>query len=103
MSVTAKVGLARGIARVSGLWLAGRLAPDQPVRPGGVPSSTATLTTEWLTHALCAGQPEARVIDFKVGARTSGTCAREPLKVTYNEAGSEAGLPTDLYVKSSPT
>jgi hypothetical protein len=103
LSASAKLELAGAAAIVAGHWLRERVTPARPVRPGETPPSPSAMTPEWLTHALCREHPEARVVDFEVGAGSDGTSARRALAVAYNEAGRQAGLPTALYTKSSPT
>lgn len=68
-----------------------------------VPASGKDFTSAWLTDALCAATPDAEVTHFSLTAGSSGTSMREALTVEYNTAGSEAGLPTMLFAKTTPT
>ena len=68
-----------------------------------VPPSSDALTVEWLTLALCQGTPNAEVIGFEFGPRNDGTSARRTLRVRYNAAGREAGLPEAVFTKSAPS
>lgn len=59
------------------------------------------LTTEWLTAALCAGCPGAEVVSFELAPFETATTNRTYLRVEYNEAGQEAGLPMRLFCKAT--
>ncbi len=99
-----RAALVRSAAVMTGYRVVEKLSPKRlRLEPGAVPASLAELTPEWLTHALCRDHPGAAVVDFSTGPGSDGTSARRPLVVTYNDAGSEAGLPTALYTKTSPT
>ncbi len=103
MSLPGKLELARAATVVTGHWLWEKVTPARPLQPGQAPPSPSALTPGWLTHALCRATPGASVVDFEVGEGSDGTSARRALRVTYNDAGREAGLPTALYTKSSPS
>lgn len=66
-----------------------------------MPASPDRLTTQWLTAALCAQHPEARVESFTLTGGSDGTSSRRGLTVEYNEAGRAAGLPSRLFTKST--
>ena len=68
-----------------------------------VPPSSDALTVEWLTLALCQRTPDAEVIGFEFGPRNDGTSARRTLRVRYNAAGRDAGLPEAVFTKSAPS
>lgn len=80
-----------------------RLTRPRPVTLREVPPSADSLTHEWLTRALCDGEPLAAVTAFELGHRNDGTSARRTLKVQYNDPGQWAGLPEHLFTKSTPT
>lgn len=80
-----------------------RLTRPRPVRLREVPPSAEALTTEWLTRALCDGEPLAAVTGFELGPRSDGTSVRQQLRVSYNDPGQWAGLPEHLFTKSAPT
>src|SRR5581483_11438893 len=88
----AKVGLA--VARE-------RLSPMRVTDLDEVPPNAEALTSEWLTAALCDSVPGAQVIDFQLLGGSDGTSSRRALRVTYNDAGQRAGLPTRLFMKSA--
>lgn len=71
--------------------------------PGGVPAGVDELTPEWLTGALCRGFPGAAVTAFSVDGGSHGTSTRRGLTITYNRAGEDAGLPAQIYSKSTPS
>lgn len=75
----------------------------RPTRADEVPPSADHLTTQWLTAVLCADVPGARVLDFELGRGSDGTSSRRAVTVCYNEAGAAAGLPTELFTKSTAT
>jgi hypothetical protein len=95
------------------LWLAGRattvagsmalesLGGAVPKTAQDIPRSGTDLNATWLTAVLCAGVPGAEVTSFEVPEAHAGTTSRASLRVVYNQAGTDAGLPTDLFTKSS--
>jgi thiamine kinase-like enzyme len=80
-----------------------RITNPRPTTLREVPPSPAHLTNEWLTLALCDGTLGAEVVHHELGERDDGTSSRCRLTVTYNEAGTAAGLPTKFFTKSGPT
>lgn len=68
-----------------------------------VPPSPEALDTGWLTLALCQSIPGAAVTGFELGPRNDGTSARRTMRVTYNAAGADAGLPEAVFTKSAPS
>jgi thiamine kinase-like enzyme len=80
-----------------------RITNPRPVSLREVPPTPEHLTEEWLTLALCDGVPGARVTGHELGPRNDGTSSRRALRVSYNQAGVEAGLLEHLFTKSSPT
>lgn len=103
MSAAAKAQVAAGAARLTALWARDRLTRARPVMPGEVPPTVDLLTTGWLSGVLCSAAPGAAVTSFELGHGTAGTSHRHSLRVSYNEAGTAAGLPTALFTKSTPT
>lgn len=94
-------------------WLAGRAAivgahyvAERFTRPlarqrDDVPRHGMALTNEWLTATLCRNTPGAQVVDFSSPGGSVGTSTRMALRVEYNAAGQDAGLPTQLFTKST--
>ncbi|TAM65670.1 phosphotransferase [Mycobacterium sp.] len=68
-----------------------------------VPAAVGAMTARWLTHALCADVPAARVIDFAAVGPTSQTTSRATLHLQYNDAGIDAGLPNTVFAKLTAT
>lgn len=66
-----------------------------------VPPSAEALTPEYLTAVLCKDHPGAKVTDVTLGAASSGSADRCAFSVTYNDAGNRAGLPRELFHKST--
>jgi hypothetical protein len=97
------------------LWLLGRiaavgaqLAAEKLSRPiartaEDVPRSGQTVTREWLTAVVCRDHPGAEVVSFETPGGSCGTSTRTALRLSYNDAGQEAGLPTELFTKCSTT
>ncbi|MFI6367688.1 hypothetical protein ACIBG0_33620 [Nocardia sp. NPDC050630] len=52
---------------------------------------------------LCGDAPGAWVTDVVVTGGDDGTSSRRALRVSYNDVGHEAGLPTHLFLKSTAT
>lgn len=96
-----KSWLARRALVVGGCMAAERVRPPQPRARTDVPRNGIDLTEEWLTAVLCAGHPDARVASFHSPGGHSGTSTRAALRVRYNPAGTEVGLPTELYTKTT--
>jgi hypothetical protein len=80
-----------------------RLLRRRPQSLDDVPPSPEALTEPWLTQALCSEVPGAAVVAFELGPRNDGTSARRTMRVTYNDAGREAGLTEAVFTKSVPT
>src|SRR5271166_6012076 len=78
-----------------------RLLPGRVTSLKDVPPSADALTNEWLTAALCGEVARAAVVDFEVVGGSDGTSSRRALRVDYNAAGHQAGLPTRLFTKSA--
>ncbi|MCW2855891.1 MAG: hypothetical protein JWR52_1506 [Marmoricola sp.] len=93
--------LAGRASSVGGHMVAERLGRSVPRVADDVPRNGVDLTTDWLTAVLCAGSDGAEVTGFDVPAEHAGTTTRSALRVRYNDAGTAAGLPTDLFTKSS--
>ncbi|MFL6062493.1 MAG: phosphotransferase [Marmoricola sp.] len=95
------------------IWIAGRavsvgghlarerLGGSRPRTTADVPASADDLTTDWLTAVLCAEVPGAEVVSFEIPEAHAGTTSRASLRVTYDATGAAAGLPTELFTKSS--
>lgn len=73
----------------------------RPRRPRSVPVSPEDLTREWLQATLCAGHPDASVLDFETTPASIGTSTRWQLRVAYDDAGTAAALPTRMFAKTT--
>jgi hypothetical protein len=69
--------------------------------PPEIPTSPAHFSPQWLTAALGGGVPGAAVTDFYSPHGDSGTSTRFSLKIQWNERGERAGLPADVFVKTT--
>jgi hypothetical protein len=81
---------------------------DHLVRPKAtqahdVPWSVDAITPGWLTAVLCGSVPGARVECFEQADGDSGSTVRQRLELTYDEVGTAAGLPEQVFVKHTPT
>ena len=68
-----------------------------------VPTSYASITDEWLTDVLCRATPGAEVVSHSFDERDDGSSNRRRIFITYNEAGSSAGLPATVFCKAAET
>lgn len=93
--------LAGRATTVGAQMVAERIGRSRPLVATDIPRSGTDLTREWLTAVLCPDAPGAEVIAFTVPEAHAGTTSRASLRVTYNDVGMAAGLPTQLFTKSS--
>jgi hypothetical protein len=75
------------------------LEKPKPTNLSRVPPNPEALTPEYLTAILCRDVPGAKVTAITLGAQSSGSGDRCAFTVAYNEAGTAAGLPVDLFHK----
>jgi Phosphotransferase enzyme family len=92
---------ARGRMAVHTIW-------DYITRPiaktiDDVPWCAEAISSEWLTAVLCHGIQGARVTSVEICGGDQGSSVRRKLKVSYNEEGKNAGLPENLFCKTTPT
>jgi Phosphotransferase enzyme family len=78
-----------------------RLRPSPPRTRADVPRDAGQVSAAWLTDVLCAEHPGAMVERVEIEAGTSQTTERAGLRVAYNDAGAAAGLPTQLFMKTT--
>jgi hypothetical protein len=95
--------LAKRAAVVGALSLAEKVRPRPARAANEVPGSAKEITEEWLTAQLCRDVPGARVESFTTPGGSVGTSTRIALRVSYNEVGRNAGLPTELFAKLAAT
>jgi hypothetical protein len=98
-----------GVGRSESAWTARLRAGAQlglalsPWVPSGEPTSAAAVTASWLTERIGrAHAPGAVATAVRPLGGTSGTTDRQRLAVSWNEAGVQAGLPSAMFVKSTP-
>lgn len=97
-----KAAVAAQASRVMAHRVAESVRPRRPAPPGSVPIGVEDIDAAWLTAALCRSNPGAEVLDYRFEHSSDGTSARHALTVVYNEAGRSAGLPTELFTKTTP-
>ena len=68
-----------------------------------VPWCAEAISADWLTAVLCRGIQGARVTSVEIRGGDQGSSVRRKIKATYNEEGKNAGLPEDLFCKTTPT
>lgn len=66
-----------------------------------LPVSYELISDEWLTKALCAKVPGAQVTGHRLDTPDEGTSNRRRIFLTYNAAGSKAGLPATVFCKAT--
>ncbi|WP_406266134.1 aminoglycoside phosphotransferase family protein [Nocardia sp. NBC_00881] len=91
----------RGIGRIGGHVAKESLARPRARVATDVPVTGREVTAEWLTAVLCAGHPGAEVEAFDTQDVSAGTSTRWKLSVSYNDAGRAAGLPEQLFAKTT--
>jgi hypothetical protein len=96
-----KVWLGRRAATVAARMVGERVRPPRLATTADIPRSGTDLNVAWLTAVLCAGHPGARVVSFSCPGGSVGTSTRTALRVEYNDTGRAAGLPTELFTKST--
>lgn len=101
-SLSKKLKVAGLLARMGAHVVDERVRCPKPRTLDEVPPAVEALTPEWLTAALCRGHPAARVTGVTLGAANDGSTSRRTLRISYNAAGIDAGLPTSVFSKSTP-
>ncbi|MBJ7336474.1 phosphotransferase [Mycolicibacterium sp.] len=77
------------------------VAAVSPRVPTGGPSKSTDVTARWLTERL--GKPVGGVaLSARSLDGTTGTTDRRRVVVEWDPSGKDAGLPSNLFVKSSP-
>lgn len=71
--------------------------------PPDIPTAPEQFSAEWLTAALASGVPGAAVEAFECPGGDAGTSTRFPMRIQWNDAGREATLPNDVFVKTADT
>jgi aminoglycoside phosphotransferase (APT) family kinase protein len=92
---------ARGRMAVHTIW-------DYVTRPiaktiDDVPWCAEAISPDWLTAVLCGDVRGARVVTVEICGGDQGSSVRRQLKASYNEEGRRAGLPENLFCKTTPT
>lgn len=75
------------------------LLPWVPTRG---PRRATDVTAQWLTDKVGSRAPGAVALDVEPLDGTTGTTDRGRIGVTWNEAGVDAGLPSSVFIKSTP-
>jgi len=96
-----KLRLGRRAATVAAHMVGERVRSPRLATSEDIPRSGTDLNVDWLTAVLCAGHPGARVLSFSCPGGSVGTSTRTALRVEYNDAGRAAGLPTELFTKTT--
>lgn len=96
-----KLWLARRAAQIGAQMVGERIRPPTLHTRADVPRNGTDLNTQWLTDVLCHEHTGARVVAFSTPGGSVGTSTRTALRVTYNEDGQAAGLPTELFTKTT--
>jgi Phosphotransferase enzyme family len=96
-----KLWLAKRAVEIGAHMVGERIRPPTLRARADVPRNGTDLNEEWLTAVLCQEHPGARVVSFSTPGGSVGTSTRTALRVTYNDAGQAAGLPTELFTKTT--
>ena len=96
-----RLWLGKRCAEVAGHMVRERIRPAELRTRSDVPRDGLDLNVEWLTDVLCQDHPGARVTSFHSPGGSVGTSTRSALRVTYNDAGTAANLPTELFTKTT--
>jgi hypothetical protein len=91
------------IGYVNVTMLADRVRRPTPRSVLDVPATPRAITPQWLTSTLCGKIPGARVDSVHFSRATEGTTTRCAAELTYNAAGTGAGLPRNVFIKCSGT
>jgi hypothetical protein len=71
-------------------------------RADELPLSYEEITPEWLTAVLTPdGVAGAQVVSHRLGDEDEGTSSRRHIFLEWNQAGTQAGLPTSVFSKST--
>jgi Phosphotransferase enzyme family len=98
-----KAAAARRVARVLFAEARKRVGESRPLSAEEVPRSPEEIDAQWLTAVLCARAVGACVTSVHTGGGSSGTTTRRALELSYNHAGTAAGLPTRVFAKCTTT
>jgi hypothetical protein len=96
-----KLWLLGRFATVGGHVLGEKITQPKARSADDVPASGDAITVDWLTAVLCRDVPDAEVLSFNTSNGSRGTSTRVAIRVDYNEAGTQAGLPTELFAKTT--
>lgn len=102
-SVKSKFASAKQAARVGRGYVYDRAMRPSPTSIDEVPPAPESLTTQWLTAALCK-DTQASVASFEVTPISTGSTCRSRISVSY--AGADdviARLPSTVFAKSTAT
>lgn len=91
----------KGIARVGGHVAREGFTRQRARHVTAIPVSGKEVTREWLTAVICGEHPGAAVESFGTKDVSSGTSSRWAITVDYNETGRRAGLPSNLFAKTT--
>ncbi|MFT7529877.1 MAG: hypothetical protein ACI9FD_000880 [Gammaproteobacteria bacterium] len=80
-----------------------RATNARPKAPPAIPATFEAITPQWLTAALCTRVPGAKVESHDLLGGSSGSTSRRFIALHYNKAGESAGLPNQVFAKSTLT
>jgi hypothetical protein len=78
------------------------VASGLPWVPTREASQSADVTESWLTDKLGKRTPGAAALSATDAGGTTGTTDRRRMVVEWNDAGTQAGLPKNIFIKSTP-
>jgi hypothetical protein len=72
-----------------------------PWVPAASPCRVTDIDAPWLSGVLARHTPGARIVAIEDRGGTSGTTDRRRLRLTWNDRGADAALPTNVFVKAT--
>jgi hypothetical protein len=95
--------LARRAGGVSKHWVRDAIRHGDMDYPNSIPTDRRHLSNSWLSATLGANVPGARVLECESPVHHSGTATRIGLRLSWNQEGQDADLPTAVFVKTTNT
>ncbi len=88
-------------SQIEAAYAAEQANPRIPRTRADIPQSYDAISTDWLSDVLCRDTPGAQVTAHKLGPPDDGTNNRRRIYLSYNDAGTRAGLPPSVFCKST--
>jgi Phosphotransferase enzyme family len=89
------------VKQITELYERDQKSDAKAVAASDIPIRYESITPDWMTHILCKGYPDAKVVEVNLDNPDDGSANRRRVFVKYNEAGINANLPTSVFCKAS--